>query len=88
MSFNKLDIDKAGLDITDRKYLLGLIERFKGGPAGIEALAATISEETVTLEDVNEPYLLQEGFIIRTHRGRVVTDKAYEHLGIVKGGLF
>ena len=87
-AFNKLDIDKAGLDITDRKYLLGLIERFKGGPAGIEALAATISEETVTLEDVNEPYLLQEGFIIRTHRGRVVTDKAYEHLGIVKGGLF
>ena len=87
-ALNKLDIDKAGLDITDRKYLLGLIERFKGGPAGIEALAATISEETVTLEDVNEPYLLQEGFIIRTHRGRVVTDKAYEHLGIIKGGLF
>ena len=87
-ALNKLDIDKAGLDITDRKYLLGLIERFKGGPAGIEALAATISEETVTLENVNEPYLLQEGFIIRTHRGRVVTDKAYEHLGIVKGGLF
>lgn len=87
-ALNKLDIDKAGLDITDRKYLLGLIERFNGGPAGIEALAATISEETVTLEDVNEPYLLQEGFIIRTHRGRVVTDKAYEHLGIVKGGLF
>ena len=87
-ALNKLDIDKAGLDITDRKYLLGLIERFKGGPAGIEALAATISEETVTLEDVNEPYLLQEGFIVRTHRGRVVTDKAYEHLGIVKGGLF
>ena len=87
-ALNKLDIDKAGLDITDRKYLLGLIERFKGGPAGIEALAATISEETVTLEDVNEPYLLQEGFIIRTHRGRLVTDKAYEHLGIVKGGLF
>ncbi len=87
-ALNKLDIDKAGLDITDRKYLLGLIERFKGGPAGIEALAATISEETVTLEDVNEPYLLQEGFIIRTHRGRVVTEKAYEHLGLKKNGLF
>ena len=86
-ALNKLDIDKAGLDITDRKYLLGLIERFKGGPAGIEALAATISEETVTLEDVNEPYLLQEGFIIRTHRGRVVTEKAYQHLGI-NGALF
>lgn len=87
-ALNKLDIDKAGLDITDRKYLLGLIERFKGGPAGLEALAATISEETVTLEDVNEPYLLQEGFIIRTHRGRVATEKAYEHLNIQKGGLF
>ena len=87
-ALNKLNIDKAGLDITDRKYLLGLIERFKGGPAGLEALAATISEETVTLEDVNEPYLLQEGFIVRTHRGRVATEKAYEHLGISKGGLF
>ncbi len=87
-ALNKLDIDKAGLDITDRKYLMGLIERFKGGPAGLEALAATISEETVTLEDVNEPYLLQEGFIIRTHRGRVATDKAYEHMKIGKGGLF
>ena len=87
-ALNKLDIDKAGLDVTDRKYLYGLIDRFKGGPAGLEALAATISEETVTLEDVNEPYLLQEGFIIRTHRGRVATEKAYQHLGINKGGLF
>ena len=87
-ALNKLDIDKAGLDITDRKYLLGLIERFKGGPAGLEALAATISEETVTLEDVSEPFLLQEGFILRTSRGRVATDKAYEHLGIKRGGLF
>lgn len=87
-ALNKLDIDKAGLDITDRKYLYGLIERFNGGPAGLEAISATISEETVTLEDVNEPYLLQEGFIIRTHRGRVATEKAYQHLGITKGGLF
>lgn len=67
---------------------MGLIERFKGGPAGLEAIAATISEETVTLEDVNEPYLLQEGFIVRSHRGRVATEKAYEHLGLKKGGLF
>ena len=66
----------------------GLINRFKGGPVGLEALAASISEETVTLEDVNEPFLLQEGFIIRTHRGRVATDKAYQHLGINRGGLF
>ena len=87
-ALNKLNIDKAGLDVTDRKYLLGLIERFKGGPAGLEALAATISEETVTLEDVNEPYLLQEGFIVRTHRGRVATEKAYKHLDIKKEGLF
>lgn len=87
-ALNKLDIDKAGLDVTDRKYLLGLIERFKGGPAGLEAIAATISEESITLEDVNEPYLLQEGFIVRSHRGRVATEKAYAHLGINKGGLF
>lgn len=87
-ALTKMDIDKAGLDITDRKYLNCLIERFNGGPAGIEALASTISEETVTLEDVNEPYLLQEGFIVRTHRGRVATDKAFEHFGIKRGGLF
>ena len=86
-ALNKLDIDKEGLDITDRKYLLCLIERFKGGPAGLEALAASISEETVTLEDVNEPYLLQEGFILRTHRGRVATEKAYEHLKKERGTL-
>ena len=64
-----------------------LIERFKGGPAGLEALAASISEETVTLEDVNEPYLLQEGFILRTHRGRVATEKAYSHLKKERGTL-
>ncbi len=87
-ALDKLNIDAEGLDHTDRKYLEGLINRFKGGPVGLEALAASISEETVTLEDVNEPYLLQEGFIIRTHRGRVATEKAYQHLGINKGGLF
>lgn len=86
-ALNKLDIDKEGLDITDRKYLMCLIERFKGGPAGLEALAASISEETVTLEDVNEPYLLQEGFILRTHRGRVATEKAYSHLKKERGTL-
>ena len=86
-ALTKLNIDKAGLDITDRNYLLCLIEKFNGGPVGIDAVASTISEETVTLEDVNEPYLLQEGFIIRTHRGRMVTDKTYKHFGIKKGGL-
>lgn len=86
-ALNKLNIDKVGLDDTDRRYLQVLIERFKGGPVGLEALAATISEETVTLEDVNEPYLLQEGFIIRSPRGRVATEKAYEHLNIKQGGM-
>ena len=86
-ALEKLDIDLEGLDITDRRYLKCLIERFKGGPVGLEALAATLNEETVTLEDVNEPYLLQEGFIIRSHRGRVATEKAYKHLGIKQGGM-
>lgn len=86
-ALDKLNIDLEGLDITDRKYLKCLIERFNGGPVGLEALAATLNEETVTLEDVNEPYLLQEEFIIRTHRGRVATEKAYKHLGIKQGGM-
>ena len=75
------------MDDTDRRYLQVLIERFKGGPVGLEALAATISEETVTLEDVNEPFLLQEGFIIRSPRGRMATEKAYQHLNIKQGGM-
>lgn len=86
-ALTKLNIDNAGLDITDIKYLKCLIERFNGGPAGLEAICATISEESVTVEDVNEPYLLQEGFITRTHRGRVATEKAYKHLGIRQGGF-
>jgi Holliday junction DNA helicase RuvB len=87
-ALKKLDIDEDGLNITDRKYLKGLIERFHGGPAGLEAIAASLSEESVTLEDVNEPFLLQEGYITRTQRGRVATEKAYKHLGIKQGGLF
>lgn len=86
-ALNKLNIDSSGLDQTDRRYLEVLIERFNGGPVGLDALAATISEETVTLEDVNEPYLLQEGFIIRSSRGRVATEKAYNHLNIKRGGM-
>mgnify|MGYP000143430083 FL=1 len=66
----------------DHKYLKGIIERFKGGPVGLEALASSIGEETMTLEDVYEPYLLKHGFIQRTPRGRVATDLAYAHLGI------
>lgn len=82
LALNKLKVDDLGLDDVDLRYLRGIIERFDGGPVGIEAIAASISEETMTLEDVYEPYLLQLGFINRTPRGRVVTTKAYEHLKI------
>jgi len=82
MALSKLDIDKLGLDYIDHKFLRGIIERFNGGPCGIEAIAASIGEESQTLEDVYEPYLLQIGFIKRTPRGRVVTPEAYTHLGI------
>jgi len=78
----KLKVDSLGLDDVDIRYLKGIIERFHGGPVGVEAIASAIGEETVTLEDVNEPYLLQIGFINRTARGRMVTPKAYEHLHI------
>lgn len=81
-SLERLKVDSLGLDEVDIRYLMGIIERFKGGPAGLEAIASAIGEEAVTLEDVNEPYLLQIGFINRTARGRVVTSKAYEHLKI------
>ncbi len=78
----RLHVDSLGLDEVDIRYLRGIIERFHGGPVGLEALANSISEETTTLEDVYEPYLIQIGFVNRTTRGRVVTDKAYEHLKI------
>ena len=81
-SLERLKVDPIGLDEVDIRYLMGIIERFHGGPAGLEAIASAIGEESVTLEDVNEPYLLQIGFINRTTRGRVVTSKAYEHLKI------
>ncbi len=86
MGLSKLNIDNYGLNETDHKYLMTIIEKFKGGPVGSNTIAATIGEEINTLEDVYEPYLLQEGFIIRTPRGRMVTDKAYKHLGIEKHG--
>jgi len=82
LALGKLDIDRLGLDYIDHKFLRGIIERFGGGPCGIEAIAASIGEESQTLEDVYEPYLLQIGFIKRTPRGRVVTEAAYAHLGI------
>ena len=79
-----LDVDKEGLDQTDRGILLAMIGKFGGGPVGLETLAASIGEDPGTLEDVYEPYLLKNGFIQRTPRGRVVTDAAYAHLGICK----
>ena len=78
----RLEVDAIGLDATDRRMLRSIIEFYHGGPVGLETLAATIGEEAVTLEDVYEPYLLQQGFLTRTPRGRCVTRRAYEHLGL------
>ena len=82
-----LEVDHLGLDAIDRRMLSSIIEHYGGGPVGLETLAATINEESVTLEDVYEPYLMQMGFLTRTPRGRCVTRRAYEHLGLsVPGG--
>ena len=83
-ALKRLKVDEMGLDSTDHELLKSIIEKFNGGPVGIEALASSIGEEVTTIEDVYEPYLLQMGLLKRTSRGRVVTDKAYEVLGIVK----
>lgn len=85
-ALSKLNIDNYGLNETDHKYLLAIINKFKGGPVGLGTIAASISEDLATLEDVYEPYLLQEGFITRTPRGRIATEKAYKHLGCEKNG--
>ena len=77
-----LDVDKEGLDQTDRDLLVTMMEKFQGGPVGLDTLAASIGEDAGTIEDVYEPYLLKNGFIQRTPRGRVITDKAYTHLGL------
>ena len=82
-----LEIDALGLDQIDRRMLSSIVENYGGGPVGLDTLAATINEESVTLEDVYEPYLMQLGFLTRTPRGRCVTAKAYQHLGLsVPGG--
>lgn len=81
-ALNMLDVDRLGLDNIDRKMLLAIIEKFSGGPVGIDTLAYSIGEENETIEDVYEPYLLQLGFINRTPRGRTVTRAAYEHFGL------
>lgn len=88
-SLDRLKVDSEGLDDTDHNLLKSIIYRFNGGPVGIDALAASIGEEVSTIEDVYEPYLLQNGFLKRTSRGRIVTDKAYKHLEIPhQEGLF
>jgi holliday junction DNA helicase RuvB len=86
MALSRLEVDKCGLDALDRRMLRSIIEFYNGGPVGLETLAATINEDSVTLEDVYEPYLLQQGFLTRTPRGRCVTRKTYEHLGIQQLG--
>ncbi len=83
-SLDKLKVDKIGLDETDYNLLMAIIERFNGGPVGLEALASSIGEEASTIEDVYEPFLLQQGYLKRTSRGRVVTDKTYMYLNIEK----
>ena len=83
-ALNRLKVDKMGLDNTDRELLLAIINKFNGGPVGIDAISSSIGEEVTTIEDVYEPYLLQQGLLKRTSRGRIVTDKAYEVLGISK----
>ena len=83
IALDRLNVDSLGLDEVDIRYLKGIIERYHGGPVGLESLASAISEDATTLEDVYEPYLIQIGFINRTQRGRVATAKAYEHLGIM-----
>ncbi len=85
-ALKRLEIDAIGLDSSDRRLLLTMIEKFDGGPVGVETLAAAISEETATIEDVYEPYLLQLGLINRTPRGRVLTAAAYQHLGVQVSG--
>lgn len=85
-ALTKLKVDKLGLDETDYHLLRAIIEKFNGGPVGIDALASSIGEEATTIEDVYEPYLLQNGFLKRTNRGRMATEKAYEHLEIKRQG--
>lgn len=86
IALDRMEVDKLGLDALDKRLLTMLIKGYNGGPVGLETLASAIGEEAVTLEDVCEPYLMQLGFISRTPRGRVATDLAYKHLGLLKDG--
>ncbi|MDR0930495.1 MAG: Holliday junction branch migration DNA helicase RuvB [Clostridiales bacterium] len=84
IALNRLEIDEMGLDKIDKDMLMAIMKVFKGGPVGLETIAATIGEEVNTIEDVYEPYLLQQGFLSRTPRGRIATDKAFEYFGVGK----
>jgi len=81
-ALDAFEVDQKGFDQMDRKLLLTLIDKFNGGPVGVESLAAAIGEEKITIEDVYEPYLIQEGYLQRTARGRIACAKAYEHFGL------
>jgi len=83
-ALNMLEVDNEGFDIMDRKLLLAIIEKFNGGPVGLDNVAAAIGEERETIEDVLEPFLIQQGYLQRTPRGRIVSDKAYQHFSIIK----
>lgn len=85
-ALDRLEIDELGLDDFDRRMLTTIINFYGGGPVGVETLAAALGEESVTIEDVYEPYLMQIGFLTRTPRGRCVTSLAYDHLGLVQKG--
>ncbi|MCB0484636.1 MAG: Holliday junction branch migration DNA helicase RuvB, partial [Flavobacteriaceae bacterium] len=82
-----LNVDAHGLDEMDNKILSTIIDKFKGGPVGLSTLATAVSENAETIEEVYEPFLIQQGFIVRTPRGREVTELAYKHLGKIKGGM-
>ncbi|MBW3546067.1 MAG: Holliday junction branch migration DNA helicase RuvB, partial [Bacteroidetes bacterium] len=92
MALNALDVDEHGLDDMDNRILQTIIEKFKGGPVGLSTIATAVGEEAETIEEVYEPFLIQEGYIKRTSRGRQATEQAYRHLGIVPpaqaGSLF
>jgi Holliday junction DNA helicase RuvB len=81
-ALNMLNVDKEGFDTMDRRLMAAIVEQFGGGPVGLDAVAAAISEEKGTIEDVIEPYLIQQGYLVRTPRGRVATPKCYLHLGL------
>jgi Holliday junction DNA helicase RuvB len=86
LTCERLGVDAAGLDDMDRRLLTALVDHYEGGPVGVETLAAALAEARDTIEDVYEPYLLQQGFLARTPRGRIATRKAYEHLGVPFAG--